>query len=130
VTDDELIDAFESHRLTHEAFSHEIHLRIGWIYLTRMSLGAACDTMARELLAWDIAYGLGDRYHETVTWAFMMIMHEKQLACRAPTFDAFMKANPDLMAKNPPYLARYYKAETLESDLARKQFLLPDAGGN
>jgi len=128
MTDDELIEAFESHRLTREEFTHEAHLRVGWIYVTRLPLGAACDTMARELLAWDIAYDLGDRYHETVTWAFMFIIHEKQLACAAKSFDEFLGANPDLMRKEPPFLAAYYKDETLASDLARQNFLLPDVG--
>jgi len=128
MTDDELIEAFESHRLTREEFTHEAHLRVGWIYVARLPLGEACDTMARELLAWDIAYGLGDRYHETVTWAFMFIIHEKQLACGAKSFDEFLAANPDLMRKSPPFLADYYKDETLGSDLARKHFLLPDVG--
>ncbi|NVJ98525.1 MAG: hypothetical protein HWE25_10260 [Alphaproteobacteria bacterium] len=128
MNDDKLIAAFEDHSLTREAFTHEAHLRVGWIYISRLPLGAACDTMASELLAWDIAYGLGDRYHETVTWAFMFIIHERQLACEAKTFEEFLEANPDLLRKSPPFLADYYRDETLASDLARQKFLLPDVG--
>lgn len=128
MTDDELIAAFESHRLTKDEFDHITHLRVGWIYATRHALGEACDTMARELLAWDIAYGLGDRYHETVTWAFMLVIHERQTACKADSFDAFITANPDLTAKSPPFLDAYYKKETLATERARTTFVLPDVG--
>lgn len=128
MTDDELIEAFESHKLTKDQFDHIAHLRVGWIYATRHTLGAACDTMARELLAWDIAYGLGERYHETVTWAFMLVIHERQSACNADSFTAFIEANPDLVAKSPPFLAAYYREETLASERARTSFVLPDVG--
>ncbi len=128
MTDDELIEAFESYQLTKDQFDHITHLRVGWVYLNRHSLGAACDTMARELLAWDIAYGLGDRYHETVTWAFMLVIHERQTACQADNFDTFIKANPDLAATSPPFLAAYYRKETLETERARTSFVLPDVG--
>jgi hypothetical protein len=41
-------------------------------------------------------------------------------------FEAFAARNPDLFARSPSILSRYYEPRTLASDLARRVFLLPD----
>jgi hypothetical protein len=129
--DDALLRAFEDFSLPREVFgAHILHLHVAWLYVTRLPLGAACDTMARNLLAWDIHKGLGDRYHHTVTWAFMLIVHERQLRTKATRFPDFITENADLLQKSPPFLARYYREETLASDEARQHFVLPDRLGD
>ena len=125
--DNELLAAFEDFSLPCSVLaSHMVHLHVAWLYVTRLPLGAACDTMAKNLLAWDIQKGLGDRYHHTVTWAFMLVVHERQQKAKAASFAEFLRAHQDLLQKEPPFLARYYRPETLASDHARRHFVLPD----
>ena len=42
---------------------------------------------------------------------------------------AFAAANPDLFVYPSPLLGRLYRPETLESELARRVFVLPDNCG-
>ena len=66
-------------------------------------------------------------YHETVTWAYLLLIHERM--ARGPEsedFEAFAARNQDLLAWRPSILDRYYRPETLQSDLARRVFVLPD----
>jgi hypothetical protein len=67
-------------------------------------------------------------YHETITWAFLLIIAERQARCGAVTWDDFAAANADLLVWKPSILERYYSTEVLRSDLARNVFVFPDLG--
>ena len=72
------------------------------------------------------ALGHAERYHETITWAYLALVNERLHAADAPAdFDAFAGANPDLFDRTGGALARLYDRATLESPLARRVFLLP-----
>jgi hypothetical protein len=42
------------------------------------------------------------------------------------TSEEFVARHPDLITWKPSILDRYYRPETLRSDLARRVFVLPD----
>ena len=42
------------------------------------------------------------------------------------TWEEFARQNPDLLTWRDGILSRYYHEATLQSDLARKTFMLPD----
>jgi hypothetical protein len=65
--------------------------------------------------------GRPEAYHETITIAFLSVIAERMGDIDA--FDAFASANPDLLDKR--VLARWYGAEQLASDRARRTFVLP-----
>ncbi len=44
---------------------------------------------------------------------------------RAGSWDAFAARNTDLLTRGKALLNAYYRAETLDSDLARKVFVMP-----
>lgn len=43
-----------------------------------------------------------------------------------PGYEVFAAANPDLLGPSRAFLLSYYSAATLDGDLARCQFLLPE----
>jgi hypothetical protein len=87
-------------------------------------LPEALARFARGLQRFAAAAGVPHKYHETITWAFMLLIHER-LARGAPReWPAFIAAHPELLDKG--ILARYYTDATLRSSLARATFVLPD----
>src|SRR5262249_34307385 len=71
-------------------------------------------------------------YHETITWAYLLLIRERmerQGEGANASFEAFARANPDLMTWKPSVLAAYYRDETLASPLARRTFVMPDRLG-
>ena len=40
MTDDEFLDAFESCKLARQDWTHEAHVRMAWLYLTRVGFDA------------------------------------------------------------------------------------------
>lgn len=125
MTDDEIFNAFEQGKLDPKIFSHEMHVRVGWLYACRFPRGEAATRFAARLKAWATALRIPGKYHETVTWFFMLMIDERQTRQQATTFEDFIAENQDLISK-PSILERYYKADTLASAHARAHYVMPD----
>lgn len=124
MTDDELIRHFEAGQEPPGGFHHREHVRVAWLYLRREPLAAALERFRSGLRRFAEAQGKPERYHETITTAYMLLIHERWGT--APTWDEFATANPDLLVWSPSILDRYYRPETLASERARREFIAPD----
>jgi hypothetical protein len=132
LTDDELVTAFENLSLDAESFAHRDHIRLAWIYLDRYPAHEALPRFANGLRKFATHLGAADKYHETITWAYFALINERmarggdQPETRHLGWEEFSAANADLFEWPGGALARYYTPSTLDSDLARRVFLLPD----
>ena len=125
--DRELVAAFEACTLPNSAFHHREHVRVAWAYLREMPPAQALLRFTASLKRFAAAKGVPGLYHETLTWAYLLLIHERM--ARGPegaTFEDFAAVHPDLLASRPSLLARYYNEETLRSELARRVFVFPD----
>ncbi|NVJ70402.1 MAG: hypothetical protein HWE08_08620 [Alphaproteobacteria bacterium] len=125
MTDDQFMSAFEDATLDPNLFDHEAHIRMGWLYVTRYPLTEAIDRFASSLKRLTKALGAEAKYHETITWFYMLLIADRQALCTAKSFDGFLAANTDLVGK-PSVLTRYYHPKTLASVRARTHYVLPD----
>ena len=126
MSDDELYDAFTSTALPADQFHHEQHVRVAWLFVCRHGMPAAIGEFSEAIKRFAIAKGAHGLYHETITWAFLLIIGERQALKATETWPAFATANPDLLSWKPSILDRYYSKELLKSDQARKSFVMPD----
>ena len=126
MNDRELVAAVEGCTLAGSDFHHEEHVRLAWIYLTELPLLQALERFAATLKRFATHHGAADKYHETITWAYMLLIHERMQRGDACDWKAFSAANADLLAWKPSILQRYYSTPTLASDIARRAFVLPD----
>jgi hypothetical protein len=124
MTDRQFVEAFESLAFPPDEFHHREHVRLAWIYLRDQPLLAALPRFVESLKRFAANAGAAGVYHETITFAFLFLIHERMTD--SATFDEFVAANPDLFTWKPSILDRYYRAETLQSALARSTFVLPD----
>ncbi len=122
MTDAEFLAALESCTLPPAAFRHRDHLRAGWIYLQAMTFGAALDRMCDTLRRYAASHGQPERYHETVTVAYMSLLQTHRALNPAETWEQFVAGNPALLEAG--LLSRFYDRATLESPLARRVFVL------
>jgi hypothetical protein len=121
--------AFESGALPAESFHHRDHVRVAWLYLNEHPPAAALARFAEALRRFAAAHGASGLYHETITWAYLLLIHERMARTESrehATFEDFAAAHPDLFTWKPSILARYYREETLGSELARRVFVWPD----
>jgi hypothetical protein len=128
LSEDELIAQFEARTLAPSAFPHREHVRLAWAYLRRETLADAIVKFCGGLKTFAASIGKAGLYHETVSWAFMLIIQDRIARGHGQedTWDAFAAANPDLLLNGRQLLERYYLPVTLDSPLARASFIWPD----
>jgi hypothetical protein len=125
--DDELLRQFEDCSLPLERFRHRVHIQIVFLYLCRYPVLDVLGRFPAALTRYAEAHGKSGLYHETITWAYVLLIHERmERAGQAQSWEEFTSANADLMTWSGSVLQQYYRDETLSSDLARKIFLFPD----
>src|SRR5262245_4684302 len=121
---DELIEAFERCTITGAQFRHRDHVKVAWTYLAREPLGSALPRFCANLRRFARANNAEHIYHETITWAFMVLINERlERMGRGGSWEEFEAANPDLFERT--CLLRYYGEDTLQSALAKSTFILP-----
>lgn len=126
MTDADFLRSFEDRSLPSSSFHHRDHVRLAWLYLRRYPTLEALARFIEGLRRFAAANGRPDLYHETITWAYLLLIHERMARVQAETWEEFAQRNPDLLTWNPSVLDRYYEKETLGSELARRVFVLPD----
>jgi len=131
MTDDQFVAAFESCTIHNEDFHHADHVRLGFLYMCRFSGVEGMRRFCEALKRFASASGKPGLYHETITWAFLLLIRERVARSydhngKMPTWDEFAGNNKDLLMGKDRVLKEYYVAETLASEFARKTFVLPD----
>jgi hypothetical protein len=127
VTDDELLERFGAGTLSGRDFHHADHVKVVWLSLRRYPV---LEVLARVSAGLRALAGAADKpglYHETITWAFVFLIHERLARTgHDQGWEEFARANADLLEWKNGILSAYYRDETLHSDLARRAFVLPD----
>jgi len=130
MTDQEFVAAFESGNLPPATFHHRDHLRLAWIYFHKEPPEAAISRFVSEIRSFVKRAGAEDKYHETITWAYLLQINERlERGGRGAPWPEFRAKNPDLFNWKPSILESYYRPETLASEMARRVFILPDHAG-
>jgi hypothetical protein len=127
MNDDEFIARFEDGSLAGESFHHADHVRMAFLYLFRFPPLEALQRFSTALVRFAEAKGKPWLYHETITWAFLLLIRERIARAGMPqSWTQFAAGNPDLLDWRENILRKYYRSETLSSELAKRTFLLPD----
>jgi hypothetical protein len=116
---------FEAGALDPARFPHSEHLRLGYEMLSRYPFGEALLRVSRGLKALAAKAGRPEIYHETITVAFLALINERRARTGGQTWSEFRAGNTDLFDKR--CLEKWYGAEQLSSELARRTFCLPRA---
>lgn len=121
------IASFESGSIDAEAFDHEAHVYVGWLYLQQYPLPEAIERFSGALQRLTAQLGIPGKYHATITWFFMFLIAQRCDGSRGTDWFTFRRTHTDLFASGEDnVLKRYYSSEILGSDLARVSFILPD----
>lgn len=125
MTDEELVLGFESGDLPTELFTHAEHVRVAWWYLQHEPLLLALARFRTTLRRFAAGKGKPERYHETITFAYMLLIAERLGGARELSWPDFAARHPDLLEWQPSILTQYYADDVLASAQARETFVLP-----
>jgi hypothetical protein len=122
----DLIEEFEQGRAP-SGFHHADHVRVAFAYVVQYPFLEAVARFSAALKRFAAAQGKPQLFHETITWAYLILIRERRArAGRAQTWEEFADCNADLLIWKGGVLRTLYRQETLDSDLARHTFVLPD----
>jgi hypothetical protein len=121
-TEEELL-ALEAGAVDPSAFPHPEHVRFAYAMLERYPFGEAVTRFSRGLKLLATKAGRPEVYHETITVAFLALIGERRARTQYENWSEFKANNSDLFDKR--CLEKWYGAEQLASDLARRTFCLP-----
>lgn len=125
MNDEAFLSAF--HNRTLDQLTHADHVRVAWLVLQDNSLHAALRILRDGFLAFARSKGKPEVYHETITWSFTILMHQRMHCGRAGSnWAEFLDLNSDL-ATGVGALEQIYNREQLASNVAREIFVLPDS---
>jgi hypothetical protein len=124
-TIEEELAALETGALDPARFPHPEHVRLGYEMVSRHSFGEAVARFSRGLKLLAAKAGRPEVYHETITVAFLALINERRVRGGEQDWPRFKETNADLFDKR--CLIKWYGAEQLASDLARRTFCLPQA---
>src|SRR5262249_35951255 len=99
--DRDFLDAFESGALPEGAFRHRDHVRLAWLYLRRLPPAAALARFSDGLRRFAASLGKSGLYHETITWAFLLLIRERMERGGEERWTEFARRNPDLLSWKP-----------------------------
>src|ERR1700719_3180076 len=117
------LTALETGALDPARFPHPEHVRLAYEMLARYPFGQAVTRFSRGLKLLAAKAGRPEVYHETITVAFLALLGERRAAARDTDWTEFKANNGDLLDKR--CLEKWYGAEQLRSDLARRTFCVP-----
>ncbi len=124
-TDEELVRGFETCSLP--SLSHEDHVRLAYLYLRRPPLADVLAEFPRKLRRYAESKGMPALYHETITWAYLVLIHEGMRKDPSKSWGTFAALHPELLESSALTRGGYYSRAELDSELAREVFVLPRA---
>ena len=122
--DDEFIATFERGGFGGDAFPHKAHIRMAWLYVTRLGPDAAIDRAAGGIRALAQANGQPTLYHDTVTRAWVYLVADAVTGSPSAGFEEFLARNPQLLDKR--LLLEHYSPDVLSSAWARSTWIAPN----
>lgn len=127
MTEEEFYQQFVETSLDANIFHHSNHVKLAWIYLKKFDLPEALGNFSTALKRYAKAKGATTLYHETITFAFLVLINERMKShTNEQNWEDFVKNNPDLFDWKNNILKRFYREETLKSKFAKKTFVFPD----
>jgi hypothetical protein len=103
---------------------------MAFLYLRKYPPLEALRHFSSALLRFAAAHDRTGLYNETITWAYLLIIRERLARVgHRQTWTEFAAANPDLLHWKQSVLRKYYREDTLTSDLAKNTFVFPDRTG-
>ena len=121
--DQTFLHHFEAAQL--HPFAHAEHIRMAWLYLRRDGWETGYARIQAGLKYFAAALGQSDKYHETITrfWA-LLVQHAIDAQPGLKTFAAFQEAFPILFDKT--VIRKHYSQAVLWGDEARHDWVEPD----
>jgi hypothetical protein len=105
-------------------FGHRQHVHLTWLAVTTCGMPEAISLVSEGIQRTARYAGAPQKYHATVSRAWVELVGHHVEADPAPDFDTFVELNTALLDKR--LLTRFYRAATLATTDAKDGWVEPD----
>ncbi|HAS43724.1 MAG TPA: hypothetical protein DCS93_24800 [Microscillaceae bacterium] len=126
LSDDEFEQAFQNCTLSPALFSHEAHIRLAWIHITKYGLETAIANIGSQLTTFVAKAGASDKYNVTLTVAAVKIVCHFVEKATATNFPDFIEEFPQLTTDFKGLINTHYDVDIYNSEKAKKEYISPD----
>lgn len=107
-------------------FTHEAHLRLAWLNITKYGLEKAETIIQCQLKKYVEYAGEKDKYNTTLTVAAIKAVYHFMLKSNSSSFYNFITQFPRLKTNFKELMACHYGFDIYNSQRAKESFLEPD----
>lgn len=117
---------FENYLLNPVFFTHEAHLRLAWIHITKYGVDQAAENLCQQIKKFDQAFGTGTKFNKTVTVAAVRAVDHFIKKSKADNFQDFIREFPQLKQDFKGLMSSHYSRDIFNDPKAKSQYLEPD----
>ena len=125
LTDQEFESQFENYTLKPGMFSHEAHIRLAYIHISKYGLAKAESNIVGQIKGFAESLGGSDKFNLTVTIAAVKTVHHFMEKSSAKNFKDFVKEFPQLVTDFKDLLWRHYGYNIFSDKTAKNEYLEP-----
>lgn len=126
LNDQTFISQFEACTLDPKHFDHLGHIRLGWLYATQNALPDAISKTCDGIQRFAGSLGAHDKFHYTLTEAFVRLIALRQAESPAISFDQFLNQNTDLVDNALNLIHQHYSEALLATNDAKRHSVVAD----
>lgn len=117
---------FETCALDPSLFTHEAHLRLAWIHITKYGLSQARKNVESQIQRFVTHVGAQYKYHHTLTVSAIYAVHHFIRKSNTGTFPEFIIENPELLENFKGLINSHYSYNIFASEEAKEGYIEPD----
>ncbi len=125
-TDTEFEQQFATCKLLPSLFSHEAHLRLAWIHITKYGIEKALENIQSQLINFVAHIGALDKYNKTLTIAAVKAVDHFILKSESDNFEDFSIEFPRLRYNFKELMETHYTADIFNLATIKSTYLEPD----
>ena len=107
-------------------FTHEAHLRLAWIHITKYGVNTAIANITHQLQNFVGYAGAADKYNQTVTVAAIKAVNHFVAKKKINDFLDFITEYPRLKTAFRELMWQHYTTDIFKSEEAKRVFLEPE----
>ena len=126
LTDSEFEAQFNNCELDPSDFTHEAHLRLAWIHISKYGIEKAENNVQHQLKKFVKFVGAEGKYNLTLTVAAIKAVYHFMLKSKSDNFEDFIAEFPRLKYNFKDIMESHYGFDIFKSEKAKKIFIEPD----
>lgn len=126
LTDEEYEETFADYKLKPRLFSHEAHLRLAYIHISKYGAKRAEENMCTQIEGFALSLGAREKFNKTVTIGSVKTMHHYMQKSSSGSFKELVNEFPRLLTNFKDILGQHYGFNVFSDKRAKREYIPPD----